>query len=215
MRIIDCDQRSPEWIAARVGRLGASTAHEVFSKPRRDGTEAAGRRNLRIRLALERIVGRSLEYGYVSPAMQQGIDREADALGMYEVLTGRVLSQVGFVAHDTLMTGCSPDGHVWNFEGLVEAKCPYPAAHLDALKTGQIPSDYQIQVQHQLWITGASWCDWLSYCPEFPEPLQVKLIRVDRDAAKLASYELMVSLFLSEVDAEVELIRGLTPTVAV
>jgi hypothetical protein len=164
--------------------------------------ESASRRNLRIRLVLERLTGRSLERDYVSQAMQDGIDREADAVGLYEALTGRLLNTTGFLAHDTLMAGTSPDGYVGDFDGVVEAKCPMPATHLDYLRTGIIPSDYQKQITHHLWITGAQWCDWLSYQPDFPEPLQVKMVRVLRDEAQMKAYELLVRMFLAEVDKE-------------
>ncbi len=207
------DQRSDEWRALRLGRVTSSCAAEMQAT-RKDGKEAAGRRNLRLRLALERICGRSLESGYQSAAMLQGQEREADACGLYEALTGRLLKTCGFVAHDTLMAGASPDGYVGDFEGLIEAKCPIPATHWDYLQSGRVPADYLAQVQHQLWITGARWCDWLSYGPEFPEPLQVKLVRIDRDEAAIAAYELIVRQFLSDVDKEVDAVQAMAAVTA-
>jgi len=81
-------------------------------------------------------------------------------------LTRSILTSSGFLEHDTLMAGCSLDGHVGDFEGLVEIKCPQAATHLDYLKTGTIPGDYYKQITHALWITGAQWCDWLSFNPD-------------------------------------------------
>ena len=206
-------QRSTEWFALRVGRLTSSCAAEMQATLK-NGKETAGRRNLRVRLALERLVGRSLERDFVSPAMQQGIEREADACALYEGLTGRLLTEVGFVAHDTLLAGCSPDGVVDDFEGRVECKCPIPATHLDYLRTGLIPNEYQKQILHQLWITGARWCDWLSYCPDFPEALQTKLVRFHRDEAQMQAYELIVRMFLTEVERELADIEALAGAVA-
>src|SRR5262245_52635588 len=100
------DQRSPEWVALRLGRVTSSCAAEMLARLKDPKAEAAGRRNLRVRLTLERVTGRSLESAYVSPAMQQGIAREVDALTLYEGLTGRLLRPVGFVAHEELMAGC-------------------------------------------------------------------------------------------------------------
>lgn len=200
--IHDIDQRSPDWYSVRLGRLSGSHAAEMLTT-RKDGKEAAGRRNLRVQLALERLIKRSLDNeGYRSAAMLQGIEREVDATGLYEALTGRVIWPVGYVSHDSLMAGCSPDGVVGDWAGIVEVKSPIPATHLDYLKSGQIPTDYLRQVQHNLWITGAQWCDWLSYNPDFPEPLQVKLVRVERDDIQMKSYELLVRQFLAEVDQE-------------
>ncbi len=199
--IVDCEQRSEAWFTARLGRLTASRAADMLGT-RRDKTESAGRRNLRVQLVLERVTGRCMENGYVSPAMEQGIAREADAAALYEALTGRLLDRSGFLAHPTLMAGCSLDGHVGDFEGIVEIKSPIPATHLDYLKTGQIPDEYLKQIVHQLWMTGAQWCDWLSYNPDFPEPLQTKLVRVTRDEKILADYERAVVDFLAEVQRE-------------
>lgn len=202
MTIHEVAQRSPEWMALRLGRVTSSCAADMLASLKDPKKEAAGRRNLRVRLVLERITGRSIESTYQSAAMQQGTRREADALLVYEAITGRLLRSVGFVAHDTLMAGCSPDGVVGDFEGLVEAKCPLPATHLDYLRTGEIPGDYMRQIWHHLWTTGAAWCDWLSFNPDFPEPLQMRIVRVQRDEVAVKSYELLLRQFLAEVQRE-------------
>jgi predicted phage-related endonuclease len=205
--IIDAPQRSPEWHAARLGRLTSSRAADMLATIK--SGEAAARRNLRVQLALERLTGRCQESGFVSAAMQTGIEREADAAGLYEALTGRVLTRSGFLAHHSHAVGASLDGHIGDFEGIVELKCPQAATHLEYLKTGVIPGDYQKQMVHALWVTGARWCDWLSYQPDFPPGLQAKLVRVEREDQQIAAYALAAALFLSEVDAEVEAVRRL------
>ncbi len=164
--------------------------------------EAAARRNLRTQLVLERLTGRSQESTYQSPAMAQGIEREADACAVYEAVASRLLQTTGFLQHPSLMAGCSLDGHVGDFEGIVEVKCPIAATHLEYLRTGTIPADYLKQIIHGLWISGAAWCDWLSYNPDFPEPLQVRLVRVTRDETQMKAYELLVRQFLAECDRE-------------
>src|SRR3990167_1523599 len=121
MILHDVPQRSPEWMALRLGKVTSTCAAELCATLK-SGAEAAGRRNLRVRLVLERLTGRSLESPYVSSAMQVGIEREADAQALYEALTGELLQTVGFVAHDTLQAGCSPDGYVGHFEGAVVVK---------------------------------------------------------------------------------------------
>jgi predicted phage-related endonuclease len=206
--IIVCDQRSEQWTAARVGRVGSSDAKDMLATVQKG--EAAARRNLRVKLALERITGRSMDRQFQSQAMLDGVEREGDALAAYEALTGSLVERVGYVSLDDLMAGASPDGVINGFEGIAEAKCPTAPIHLDYLRTGVIPTDYQRQVLHQLYVTGAQWCDWLSYQPDFPEPLRVKLVRVTRDEAQIADYEKKLIAFLAEVDREVEAIATLT-----
>jgi predicted phage-related endonuclease len=204
----DIEQRSEAWHKLRLGRLCGSDAAKMLAT-NKDGKPAASRRNLRVQLALERITGRSGGSDFQTQAMRDGIDREVDATGLYEALTGRVLRSVGFVAHDILMAGCSPDGVVGDWTGIVEVKSPIPATHLDYLTSGQIPTDYLRQIQHNLWITGAEWCDWLSFNPDFPPHLKTKLLRVVRDDVQMKAYELLVRQFLAEVDKEVEAVNAL------
>lgn len=196
-----CEQRSDEWHHVRLGKLTGSKASDMLAMTK--SGEAAGRRNLRVQLVLERLTGRSQETGYTSKAIQDGVDREPDARAMYEGLTGRILESTGFISHDTLQAGVSLDGHVGDdFEGIIEIKSPLPATHLEYLTTGVVPGDYAKQVLHALWITGAQWCDWLSYHPAFPEALQVKLVRIERNDDAVAQYAAKAVTFLDEVEAQ-------------
>lgn len=209
--IVECEQRSEEWRQARLGKVCGSKASDMLAV-RSDKKPAAGRQNLLTQLVLERITGRSHEGSYQSKYMEQGTEREADAAGHYEALTGRLLFPVGFLQHPTLAAGVSLDGYVGELaepEGIVEIKCPIPATHLEYVKTGKVPGDYLKQIMHALWISGAKWCDWLSFNPDFPEPLRAKLVRVEARPADLAGYETAVRAFLSEVDAEEATVRKL------
>lgn len=206
--IIDCPQRSEAWFAARLGRVTSSAANDLLSA-RKDGTEAAGRRNLRVRLMLERITGRSQERDFQSQAMSEGVDKEAEALAAYEAHTGNLVSTSGFLQHTELMCGASLDGHSSDFSLIVEAKSPLAATHWDYLRSGKVPTDYLRQVTHQLFVTGAKECHWFSFHPEFPPKLQVKLVTVTRKEAGLDAYEAALRKFLKEVDAEVEAVTTL------
>ncbi len=99
------------------------------------------------------------------------------------------------------MVGCSLDGDIDNFAGILELKCPKSATHLDYLKLPieAIPSRHLPQLVHNLWVSGAQWCDFVSYDPRFPEPLQLFCRRLERDEKQIASYALAVALFLNEV----------------
>jgi hypothetical protein len=207
MTVHDVEQRSGEWAALRAGRLCASRAADMLATIQKG--EAAGRRNLRVQLVLERITGRSHDRDIQTPAILDGIEREAEALAAYETVTGDLVRKVGFISHDTLLAGGSPDGVIGDFVGLVEAKCCIPATHLDSLKTGTVPGEYLKQITHLLWLTGAQWCDWLSWQPDFPEALQVKLVRVARSEPAIAEYDAKVKTFLAEVDAEVQAVQTL------
>jgi hypothetical protein len=204
-RIDMSPQRSPEWFAARLGRLTGSVAADMLATVKNG--EAAARRNLRIKLVLERLTGQSQERGFISPAMQHGIDTEAEAKAAYEAITGELVENTGFVYYESSMAGCSLDGCVMDGPEIVaiqEFKCPQPATHLGYLRTGIIPPDYLAQITHNLWVTGAKWCDWMSYCPSFPEPLRAKRVRVEWDGPTIEAYGEKAVAFLDEVDRELD-----------
>lgn len=207
MIIVNVPQRSPEWFTARLGRLTGSRAADMLATIRTG--EAAARRDLRLQLVCERLTGVSQENGYINADIQRGIDCEPLARAAYEALTGSVVRQTGFLQHDTLPIGCSLDGDVDEFTGILELKCPKSATHLRYLRAGGLPPDYLPQVTHNLYVTGAQWCDFLSFDDRFPAPLQTCLVRVLRDEKAMAAYALAVTQFLSEVDAEVEAVRAL------
>jgi hypothetical protein len=171
--------------------------------------EAAARRDLRVQLVCERLTQSVQEDGFINAAMAWGIDQEPAAFAAYEALTGLVAQRTGFLSHDALMVGCSLDGHVGDFEGICEFKCPKSATHLKYLRGKILPMDYLPQIRHNLWVSGAKWADFMSYDPRFPAHLQTFLVRVEASTLDLAAYQRAVESFLAEVDAEVEAVRGL------
>jgi len=211
-RIVTTDQRTDEWRMARLGYLTGSRASDMLAKIRTG--EAASRRNLRVQLVLERLTGVSQEKGFVSPDMQYGIDREADAFTAYQTETENLTNHVGFLAHPTLLAGCSPDGEIRDFEGLLELKCCKSATHLEFLKTRRVPADYLAQITHNLWITGAKWCDYVSFDDRFPAGLQLCVLRVLSTGVDVWTYKQTAIQFLSEVEAEIAAVIELGRTTA-
>jgi predicted phage-related endonuclease len=202
VKILAVDQRSDAWRQARLGRITGSRAADLVATIK--SGEAAARRDYRIELVCERLTGISADDGYVSKDMQRGTDLEQAAFAAYEARTGRLVRKTGFIAHDVLMAGCSLDGDVNECRGFVELKCPKSATHLRYLRSGSVPSDYLPQITHNLWITGAEWCDFVSFDDRFPPTLQFFRVRVPRDDRAIAAYEAKAVAFLAEVDRECE-----------
>jgi len=170
--------------------------------------EAAARRDYRLQLVCERLTGQPQDDLFINAAMQRGIDMEPFARSAYEAKTGNVAVQTGFLSHVTHKAGCSLDGHVDAFAGIVELKCPKSATHLRYLREGVLPREYVPQVTHNAWISGAEWVDFLSYDDRFPPELQVFYTRMLAKDLDLAGYEQSALAFLSEVDNEVNALRG-------
>lgn len=201
--VVDAPQRSALWFAARCGRVTASRAKDVLASIK--SGEAAARRDYRIELVVERITQQPAENGFVSADMERGIALEADAFAAYESETGAIVERVGFLAHDYLLVGGSPDGLIGDVmrpDGLIEIKVPRSATHLRYLRSGALPSEHAAQVMHLLWLTDAPWLDFFSFDPRFPAGLQTFRVRVARESLDLASYAAKLSTFLGEVNAE-------------
>lgn len=205
--VIDFPQRSDEWRAARVGRLTGSRAPHMMAKIK--SGEAAARRNLRVGMALERLTQKPYERAFTARTVQQGIDCEPLALGMYEARKGCIVERTGFLSGGPIMVGCSLDGHVNDFEGIIEAKCPESATHHEYLRTREIPTDYRWQCIHNLWVSGARWCDFISFDPSWPADLQFLCVRLERNEEQISAYQRDAERFLAEVSVEVQDIQKL------
>jgi hypothetical protein len=206
--IVDAPQRSPEWFQARIGRLTGSRASDITAALK-GGGEPFQRRDLRAQLVVERLTGMPQEDGYINAVMQRGIDKEPDAFAAYEASSGNLVRRTGFLQHTELMAGCSVDGDVEDFTGIVELKCPKSAAHLSYWELGCVPANHLPQILHNLWITGATWCDFVSFDDRFPEGLQLFVCRVPRMDLDVYAYEQVARKFLAEVDAKLEIAKAL------
>lgn len=201
--IVDVGQGTPAWYAARVGRVTSSRAEDATAAPTRKGvTELKARMDYRIQLVAERLTGRPQGKEFTSKDTDRGHELEPLALAAYEAHSGNWVSRVGFLSHNELMAGASPDGMVERV-GIVEIKAPRPVTHLSYLRSGGIPSEYQAQCLHLLWVSGAEWLDFVSFCPALPGELRLHVVRMRADATARAEYEEKVRAFLASVDLEV------------
>jgi putative phage-type endonuclease len=205
--VIDCEQRSPEWFAARAGRLTGSAAADMM-RTTKSGVSAS-RKHLRMRLALERITGQPQERAFTTAAVERGREKEPLAASRYEAETGCILEPLGFLSMGPIMAGCSLDSFIHGRRGIVEIKCPESATHYEYLKSREIPSDYRWQCIHNLWVTGAEFADFISFDDRFPDDLQYLCVRLDRKEREIEAYDAEVSKFLAEVAVEVSEINKL------
>ena len=193
-------QGSPEWFAARLGKVTASKVSDVVAKTKSGW--GASRANYMAALIAERLTQTPAD-SFSNAAMQWGTEQEPLARVAYEFFTGRDVEQVGFVDHPSIpMTGASPDGLVGE-DGLVEIKCPNTATHIDTLLDGKVPGKYVIQMQWQMACTGRQWCDFVSFDPRMPEEMRLWIQRVDRDGPHIELLEEDVTRFLAELSVKV------------
>lgn len=196
------EQRSPEWFAARLGRVTASRIADVCAKTKTG--YSASRASYMAQLIAETLTGQPQE-SFTNAAMEWGVAHEAEARDAYSAKTGELVEEVGFVQHPHLHAGASPDGLVG--EGLIEIKCPNTQTHLDYIYDGKPPTKYIQQMQFQMACTGRPWCDFVSWDLRLPENLRLFIVRVPRDNGMIAEMEGAVREFLLEMDGKIQKLK--------
>jgi len=194
----DIVQGSPEWFAAKAGSVGASQIDKIITTK---GEPSKQRTEYMMQLAGERITGRC-EETFQSLAMQNGIEREAAARSLFEMINGVAVQQVGIVFKDeSRVSHCSPDGLVDPKAGL-EMKNPLMKTHVKYLLAGKLPTDYFSQIQMSLYVTERETWNFMS-CYEGIKPL---IIECHRDEVFLGKLERELTIFNEEL---AEMVRKL------
>lgn len=179
-------QGSTEWLALRAGIPTASCFDRIITPK---GKPSAQAEKYMHRLIAEKLMGHPV-IEFTGPWLERGKDLEANAALYYEATRDVASERVGFVTNDAGTVGASPDRLVGT-EGLLEIKVPAEHTHVAYLLTRAVDAEYYPQIQGQLWITGRTWVDILSYHPEMPPAL----IRVERDEAYIATLAGAVTSF--------------------
>lgn len=200
------EQGSAEWFAARCGKATGSKIHDIIAKTKTG--YSATRKNYEALLIAERMTGEVAD-SFSNSAMEWGKEQEGNALEAYCFENDVEADLIGFVEHPTItMSGASPDALIGH-DGLIEIKCPNTSTHIETLLGARIKANYNTQMQWQMACTGRKWCDFASYDPRLPAPLQLHVRRVPRDDALISDLEREVSEFLGNLSEKVEKLRAL------
>jgi putative phage-type endonuclease len=199
------EQRTEEWLKARVGKLTASRCDDALATTKTG--ESAYRRNLRLQILAERLTGIATVIPE-TPAMRWGTENEPVARLKFSSETGLQVDEVGFIEHPILKGfGASPDGYTSD-GGVLEIKCPQGPKHIENILAGKIPKEYQAQLLAQLSCTGRKFAYWCSFHPMFPNKTQIKIIKFQPDEEELSDFESRIYEFLEEVNDLERRLRG-------
>jgi putative phage-type endonuclease len=202
MKLLTMPQGSPEWLAARAGKVTASRINDVMA-----AKTTAAYKDYKAQIVAEILTGVPQESGFTNAAMQWGTEQEKFARAEYEMFCAWTVDEVGLVIHPTIEQGAaSPDGLV-STDGLVEIKCPKTSTHLQTLVDKKQPRQYENQMLWQMACTGRQWCDFVSYDPRLPDDLQLFVHRFDRDDKRIAEIEAAVTQFLNEANEMIDKIK--------
>lgn len=208
MKFIECPQGTPQWHAARAGKITASCFADAISRcqkksaSRNTGDPTAVAERYAADLAIERVSGQPHGEPPKAWVLERGHEMEAAARMHYEARTGSFVTEAGICVTDDGVFGYSTDGLV-DDDGLIEVKSPIDSSKILAMWETGDTSEYDHQMQGGMWITGRKWCDFIMYVPDLAavgKDLYVK--RVFRDDAfidamveKLAEFDKLVSKY--------------------
>jgi hypothetical protein len=199
MLVIDCEQRSPQWFAERLGKPSASRFGEILTPT---GEVSKQRKGYMYDLVAQIISCQSPET-YTSMAMEEGIRREEESRKLYEMVYGVDVRQVGMIFPDEQKKYlCSPDGLRDDNIGL-ELKNVLPKTQVEYLLNNKLPVIYKPQVQGSMLVTGFNQWHFMSYSPSLP-PL---VLEIDRDEAYIKKLEVELNAFNEELLGIVERLK--------
>ena len=196
MIILDMEQGSDEWLAARLGRPSASMFSKLITTKGKPSTQAGGYIN---KLAGERLSGES-EAFYSNEHMVRGTELEPEAREAYEFISGNDVLEVGFVVDPSFEYGCSPDGLIGT-DGGIEIKCPAATTMMKYYQDNEeLVKAYYQQIQGCMWVTKRDWWDAFAYHPK----MKHVLVRVPRDDTFIAKLAVEVEAAVIEIKNQVE-----------
>lgn len=209
MKVHDCEQRSPEWYALRLGMPTASEFSKIVTSKGEPSKQAEG---YALTLAAELYAGKSVDEFAPTNYMERGREMESKALDFYAFMKDADIEPVGFVTDDFGVEGCSPDALIGS-EGMAEVKCLKAENHVKAIlyhkKHGRCPTDYVQQTQGQLMICDRAWCDLIFYHPDLP----LLVIRQEPDAAIHAALRQGLAAVRAKRDEVLRVLAELQPPV--
>lgn len=195
------EQGSPEWLAVKAGKISGSRFRAVLDLHKKTGKPNKPRRDLvaDLRREMETGVLTSIE---PNEYMAHGTRCEPVACALYAFERDANVRHEAWIPHPEIAyVGFSPDGLV-DDDGLIEIKSPaLEPRHTRTVDSGKCPDDYLAQCQGGLWVTGRSWCDFVS----FWEPAhEICVVRVHRDETFIARLEAECAAVWAEVTAAQE-----------
>ena len=198
MKIIECEQNSPEWLRARMG-LPTASEFKTLLGIKKDARDKVTRQIYMRKLAGEIITGEPMEH-WSNEHMQRGHDMEAEARDFYAFVNDIEPQRVGFIVNGP--KGCSPDSLIGT-NGMLEIKTKLPHLMIECLERDDFPPEHKAQCQGALWVAEREWIDLKCYWPKMPD----YTVRAHRDEPYIKELEKAVDQFNHELHAMVERTR--------
>ena len=169
-------QRSDEWYAIRRGKITGSEVGKFVINSDKKALDA--RQNLIDAKIGEEADGEDCPPNWEDFWMKRGTRLEGDALSAYESYTGYEVEKVGFVSHDIMPLGVSPDALVANRSFGLEMKCPSGKVQVKRLREKVCPEEYLPQIWLSMIVMNVDQWHFWSYHPALPA-FHINVTRAD------------------------------------
>lgn len=179
MRLLDVEQGSPEWFAARCGVPTASNFSNIVTASGKPSASAdayaAELIDELVRPVAERDQEEQAAQFRGNRHTERGHELEPKARDWFRFVTGLDVRTAGLVLNDDGTLGCSPDSLVW-FGGApvsgVEIKAPEGKKHALWMLQDKLPDEHKQQVHGSMVVTGFRTWHFVSHCPGY-KPFRV------------------------------------------
>lgn len=158
--LIDCDQRTDEWFAARRGRLTASNYGAWLTK--QDKTSQKARRTAAAQVLAE-LAGFPDPPVFENADIKRGVEWEPEAIQEFSRLTGLLVDPIGFAQSKHGLFGASPDGLILTTGEGIEVKCPRASKLIQYHQAGGLPDEYRDQVHGTMAVLGCKAYHFFAY----------------------------------------------------
>ena len=177
-----------EWLEWRKGGVGAS---EVSSLTGRGFGSAESLLKSKL----------SLTHPYSNEAMQRGLEEEGKARKMAEDVLGKRYPPIYVSSYQNARYIASLDGYCAELGEVMEIKTPASLQsykkYKGYLERGEVPPQWEDQVQWQLFITGAFICRFVLWNADFASPY---IATITHDPEKGTLLKMKVDEFLEKLD---------------
>ena len=154
VEIINVEQGSAEWFAARAGIPTTSEFHTVLAKGK-GSAPSKTRRTYMAKLAAEILTGKPGE-SFSNRHTDRGHEDEPEFRNWYAMSYDVDPVQVGFIRNGP--KGCSPDSLI-GARGMLEIKSKLPDLLISLILDGEFPAEHEAQCQGALWVAEREWID--------------------------------------------------------
>ena len=207
----DEDLARERWLEQRRGKITCSRFGDLIGKGRGKSEVFTATGYSYLRGVIAERLGSTIPSSD-NFAMRHGRRYESDAMAEYGKRPGcgePINNPNGFIEFNSLVGG-TPDFLVeGELSGVGEIKCPYnPAVHIETLQGDKVPDKHLWQCHGHMLLTGADYCDFVSFDPRMEGEFRLFVKRLERDEKAIEALRSRLALATEYVTKAVDLIVG-------